>query len=249
MTSGIKAILLVTILCIPLTLSADESRITSPTDGIKLDVPLGTWIYGVWLGKNRVGTANTTTSFAEGMYTSTVEMTVKLDATIVTTTEITKETITYNPVSYFCSTTVILKDKVTRELVTVDFQKDIAHLKRGDETKTITLNDNFIISGNKFTAELLKSKFLKNTELKAFVYDPSFDEDALISVSEKVIGKEMVNLPKEKIELTHLVETLGPVKSIQNYVDAQGTVYKTSISMLNSTIDLILESRGVEKKK
>jgi hypothetical protein len=249
MTSGIKAFALLLLLCLPLTLSAVEPANSPAPDIIKLDVPLGTWIYGVWLDGKRIGTATATTSFAQELYTSTLDMTVRTNETIVTTSEITKETITYNPVSYFCSTTVILKDKVNRELITAEFQKETILLKRGNDAKTVTLKGDFVISGNKFTAKLLKSKFPVNTEMNAFAYDPTLDEDTLVSISEKVLGKEMVTLPKGKMELFHLVESFGPVKSIHSYIDAEGTTHKTTISMLNSTLELLLESRGVGKKK
>ncbi|HEY1405596.1 MAG TPA: hypothetical protein VF857_03215 [Spirochaetota bacterium] len=215
---------------------------------VKPELSLGTWQYGVYLGKNRVGIAYVTLAFEGGLYVSKLEMTLRMGDPIVTTKEVTKETITFNPVSFSSSNVVVLKDNVSRDLVTAEFVKNVVKLKHGKEEKTVSLNGDFVVSGNALTSALIRNKFAKGFEAKSMVYDPTIDEDTTVPVSEKVIGKETVDLPSGKMELIHTVQAIGPVRSINNWVDQQGTSYKTSIEMLNSTIDLYLEQKSGDKK-
>lgn len=205
-------------------------------------VPLGTWNYGVFIGKTRVGTASSNIEFKNNQYISTMDMTMKVGDAIVTTREMTKETESFAPVSYFSSTSSILKNAVTRDLINAEFTGGKITLKRAGETKELEFKESFCISGNILLAGLLKGKLAKDLEVKGRTYSPSFDEESLISISEKVAGKESVAMPSGKMDLVHTVQTLGPIRSIHNYMDAKGTVHKTSITMMNMTLDLILES-------
>jgi hypothetical protein len=212
------------------------------SQSVQSNVPLGTWNYGVFIGKNRIGTSSSAITFAADQYVSTMDMTIRVSDAIVTTREVTKETSSFTPVSYFSSTTSILKDAVTRDLINADITDGKVTLKRAGETKEYEFKEPFIISGNILLAGLLKGKLAKDLEIKGRTYSPAFDEESLISVSEKVIGRESVALPSGKKDLIHTIQSLGPIRNIHNYMDSKGTVYKTSISMLNMTLDLILES-------
>jgi hypothetical protein len=205
-------------------------------------VPLGTWNYGVFVGKNRIGSAASVVSFSSGQYVSTMDMTIKIAEAIVMTSETAKESQTFAPISYSSSTSSVLKDTVTRDIISAEFSGGKITLKRAGETKQYEFKEPFVISGNILIAGLLKGKLANNLEMKGMTYSPGYEEESLIPVSEKVIGKESVTLPSGKKDLIHTVQTMGPIRNIHNYMDSKGNVYKTSISMLNMTLDLILES-------
>jgi len=216
---------------------------------IKSDLTLGTWQYGVYLGKSKVGNAYITLVFEEGLYVSKLEMTLRFGDPIITTKEVTKEKPDFTPVSFSSSNVVVLKDNVTRDLVTAEIDGKNISLKHGKETRTVVIDGRFVVSGNILTHALIKKGFPSGHEEKAMVYDPTIDEDAAVPVSEKVIGKETVDLPRGKMKLFHTVQSIGPMRSINNWVDAEGTTYKTTIEMMNSQIDMYLENKIPAKSK
>jgi hypothetical protein len=210
-------------------------------------LPLGIWKYGIYIGKNRVGTTISEIKNSSGQIISILDMTIKVSEAIITTRELTKETDQYVPVSYFSSTTAILNDKVTRDIISADFNGEKIKLTHEKKEKELTIKDKYYISGNYMLVSLLNSKLVKGATVKAMTYSPSYDEDELIAVSETVLGRETVQLPSGNRELFHTQQTIGPIKSINNYMDADGTVYKTTFSMLNMQLDLILESHEALK--
>jgi hypothetical protein len=212
------------------------------------ELPLGTWQYGVFMGKNRIGSAYITLKFEKGFYESTFEMTLRMSDPIVTTKETTRETRNFFPVSFSSSNVVVLKDRVTRDLVSATFLRNTVKLKRSGEEREVTIEGDFHVSGNFLTAQLLRAKYAAGFEAKGLIYDPTIEEEKAVPVAEKVIGKEIVVLPSGKCELIHTIQTIGPVRNIHNYSDGSGVSYKTTIAMLNTEIDLVLERKPGEKK-
>ncbi|HNX57761.1 MAG TPA: hypothetical protein PKK43_01585 [Spirochaetota bacterium] len=216
----------------------------------KMVLPLGTWQYGVYIGKDKIGNAFVTLAVEDGLYVSKLEMTIRFGDPIVTTREVTKEKLDFTPVSFSSSNVVVLKDNVTRDLVSAEINGKNISLKRGkDAAKTVTIEGPFVVSGNILTCALVNKKFAVGVEEKAMVYDPTIDEDAVVPVSEKVLGKETVDLPSGRRSLFHTVQSIGPLRSINNWVDEKGVSYKTTIDMLNSKIDMYLENKLPPKSK
>jgi hypothetical protein len=212
-------------------------------------LPLGIWKYGVFIGKNRIGTATSEIKNASGQIISILDMTIKVSEAIITTRELTKETDQFAPVSYFSSTTAVLNDRVTRDIISAEFNGEKVKLTHEKKEKELTFKDKYYISGNFMLVTLLNGKLVKGSTVKTLTYSPSYEEDELITISETVIGKETVQLPSGSRELFHTQQSIGPIKSIHNYMDTDGTVYKTTVSMLNMQLDLILESKEAPKAR
>jgi hypothetical protein len=215
---------------------------------VKSEITPGNWLYGVYLGKTRIGSANVVIRIDEDIIVSTLEMTLTMGETIITTKEVSKENTDFTPISFWSSNVMVLKDKLSREIVSAICNKGVVTLKHGDEERTVTIKGNFVVSGNKLSAILSKAKYAKGFEAKTMLYDPTIDEDVAVLVSDKVIGKEVVDLPGGKMELIHTVQAIGPLRNIHNYVTPDGTAYKTTIPMLNTSVDMILEQKPTEKK-
>jgi hypothetical protein len=213
----------------------------------KSEITPGNWLYGVYLGKTKIGSANVVIRIDEGIIVTTTEMSLNMGEVLVTTKEISKENIDYTPVSFWSSNVMVLKDKLTREIVSATFNKGVVTLTRGKDERIINIEGSFVVSGNKLTSILSKAKYAKDFEAKVKLYDPTIDEDSTVTITDKVIGKEMVDLPGGKMELIHTVQAIGPLRNIHNYVNADGTAYKMTIPMLNTSIDMILERKPADK--
>ena len=76
------------------------------------------------------------------------------------------------------------------------------------------------------------------------------DEEKPLEMTEKVIGTELIDLSTGgKAKLLHTVQTFGPLKNIHNYFDERNFAVRTTMTMLNQTIDLLLEGYDLPKGK
>lgn len=236
-------------LCLmPFFLSA-PARSADKADAVQ--IPLGSWHYGIYLVGKRIGTADTSTVFENGNYQSGTSMAIEKNnkEQIFLVREAAVETADFAPVSYSYSTTIVSGSRISRMTLGASFNNGTVTLKDADGERTVKLDGAFSISANIYSLKLLCAGLKPGTEIKGKIYDPTTDEETLLDMSEKVVGTETVTLPSGKINLIHTVMTVGAVRNIHNYMDARGVVYKTSLSMMNQNIDLLLESSSPAKAK
>jgi hypothetical protein len=215
------------------------------------ELPLGSWRYGVFAGKLRMGTANVSLTFDDGVYVSTSNMTMQRDngALVCVMSETEKENASFSPISYFSSTTIITESKESRALVRASFKDGVVEIDDGEEKRSFRINGAFQITPNRLSVLMMRDGLKTGAVFKGMVYDPTIDEEKALEMTEKVIGPELVDLPTGKASLTHTVQSYGPLKNIHTWIDARGFTVRTSISILNQTIDLVLESYDAPKAK
>ena len=251
MRNTAEKIFLLALVCLfaPFALSAADAKKTAAP---KPELSLGTWHYGVFLGKVRLGTAHVSLSFENGQYLSSSNMTMQRGdgAVVCVMNEIEKEKADFTPVSYFSSTTIISGTKESRALINATFADGVVTIKDAEGEHTVTVKGKFYITPNVLAVKMEKEGLKPGALYKVMVYDPTVDEEKAVEMTEKVIGPEVVDLPSGgKSKLVHTVQTLGPLKNIHNYLDERKIPVRTSMTMLNQTIDLMLEGYDAPKGK
>jgi hypothetical protein len=231
-------------------LSAEEGKKTSLNEvASKSLLPLGTWHYGIYAGTIRLGTAHSSLSFEKGRYISVNDMVMQRDngALVCIMKENYVETDSFVPVSYFSLTTIISGDKESHSRVSASFSKGTVALKDDSGERSYAIEGDFYITPNVIAVRMDREGMKSGSEYTVRIYDPSVDEEKALEMKEKIIGSELVALPKGKAQLIHTVQSYGPLKNINNYLDDQKTVVRTTLSMLNMTIDLVLEGYDTPK--
>ena len=214
-------------------------------------LPLGTWHYGVFMGKTRMGTAHVGLEFDGREYLSTSNMTMQRGngEVVCVMSESERETASFAPLSYSSSTIIISGSKESRALLKISFSGNDVTIDDGQEKRTVKVEGAFRITPNELSSKMTKEGLKPGSVHKAFIYDPSVDEDKPVEMTETVIGPETVELPTGKAVLTHTVQSFGPLKNIHNYIDARGFTVRTTMIILNQTIDLVLEAYDLPKGK
>lgn len=207
----------------------------------KVELPFGKYQYIVKANNTKIGSAFITIKKEKKQILTSAELSIQINNVVTITQEFLRETENLDPVKYVSITKVIAGNQVQREKVSVDFKGKQAIISSGSYKRKVNLKGKFVLGTNYFIKSLLKQKMKTNASAKKYVYDPSIEEDEVIPVLEKVLGKKTVEINNKKVELFHTVQNYGNIKNIQNYYDSKGLVYKSVINMLNTTIEMTLE--------
>ena len=214
-TAKLAALLCAISLFLPAAAGA-ESHVRKP--GVQPALPLGTWHYGVFVGKTRLGTADVSLSFDGAVYVSSSVMTMQRDngAVVCVMSETEKETAGFAPVSYSSSTIIISGSKESRALLKATFRNGEADIDDGQEKRTIKIEGPFHITPNVLAAKMTREGLKPGNVSRAMIYDPTVDEEKPVEMTDTVVGQELVELPSGKARLTHTSQTFGPLKNIHN---------------------------------
>ena len=227
-----KKIILVSLLII-LSASACRSRISS--------LPTGTWKYRLLVNGAPIGSAVATNSLADGNYVSTVEM--EMDAGYVknSTRQVVTETADFKPVKLEVYNKTVQNGQSSELKTVARFNGTRVDLDTGDAKSVITIRRPFILEGNYFMHELIKSGFKTGTVVRHHVYEPSVDTEEPVLMIIKVIGKEDVLINGSTKSLIHLGYAIENMKNMDAYVDGDGITHKMIIMMLNNRLEMILK--------
>lgn len=240
-SSRIKILFLCGVFLFSLPLLSKETQDAPQKEVTQIKIPTGNWQYSVFIKGQRIGSAYTSTKIENGIIISTVEMVLKMGESVLTTKDIIKETTQFEPISKWHNQTVVLADKVTRTICEAVFDKNKVTVTHNKNVKEVTIDGKFYLSDVHFLAEAIKNKFEEDFTLEDLIYEPTIDDEKPIKITERITGKESVDISGKQMNLIHSVISMGPVKNIHNYIDSNGIVYKTSISVGDMTMDIILE--------
>lgn len=204
-------------------------------------IATGTWKYRLLVNGADIGNAVVTNTVSNNRYVSTMEMEMNAGYMQNTVRQVSVETLDFRPVSLEIHSKILQEGK-THEVTTIaKFNGSAVELDTGEAKSTITINRPFILEGNYFMNELIKSGFKEGTVVKNHIYEPSVDTEEPVLMMVKVIGTESVEIRGRNVDLIHLGTSIENLKNIDSYIDKKGITHKSVITMLNNRIELILD--------
>ncbi len=202
-------------------------------------IPMGRWEYRLLINNVTVGSAVISSSQTEKHYISETEMKMKVGKITNVSHQVVTETKEYRPVKLEINNSVNFND-TSQKIVTTAFFRDrtIELVSMGSKSK-ISVKEPFVIDGNYFMSKLIKNSFRKGYTVSSRIYEPSMEPDETIGVTVRVLGIEKVKTGEESIELIHIVQSIDNFKSVDIYLNFDGTMEKAVIRMLNNRIELV----------
>lgn len=221
-----------TVLCLILLLSC---RSTPES------VPEGTWKYDLIVNGVKAGSAVTVIDEKENLYITRNEMYLKIGTMENKTVQTVTETRDFKPVSLEIHNTI--KDSssgLNHEMSkTAVFEGNRVTLKSDGFESVIDITGPFILDGNYFFKELVKSGFKKGTRIEARIYEPSVEIDNTILVIVDVAGREKIEVGSVEMDLIHVKQRVEQLKIVDIYLNDEGVMEKSVIKMLNNIFELI----------
>lgn len=205
------------------------------------EIPTGTWKYRLLVNGAAIGKAVVTNAIVSNRYVSTTEM--EMDAGYVTnrSRQIITETLDFKPVKLELYNKTIQNGQESEVKTIAVFTGNKVELDTGEGKSTMTITKPFILEGNYFMKELIKSEFKTGTIIRNYIYEPSVDTEEPVLVLVKVLGRVDVAIKGKSRSLIHLGFSIENLKNIDSYIDDDGITQKTIITMLNNRLELVLE--------
>ncbi len=184
-------------------------------------VPEGTWKYDLYVNGVKAGSAITVIEEKENLYITRNEMYLKMGTMENKTIQTVTETRDFKPVSLEILNTMEdtssgLKQEINK---TANFDGNIVTLESNGYKSEIKLNEPFILDGNFFFKELVKSGFKRGTKIEAQIYEPSVEIDNTILVIVDVAGREKVKTDSGEKELIHVRQRVEQLKIVDMYLN------------------------------
>jgi len=205
------------------------------------DVRGGSWEYDVLVNGILVGKSTISSTITNGQHVHQSDMTMTIGQVSTTTKQKVTETEKYTPVKFEISVVTIYgTNKTTMEtMATFDGKK--VTLKTGESVQTFTITRPFVLDGNYFYSELVKNKFVKDSEASAYLYHPSIEAREPFKVTVKVLGKETVLIRDKQKNLIHVAFFMETIKQADYYLNDDGAAERIEQRFMNNTVELILK--------
>jgi len=204
-------------------------------------IPEGAWVYDLIVNGVKAGSAAVVLDETGEFYITRNEMSLKMGTMENKTLQIVTETKDFKPVKLEIYNTI--KDSasgVNQEISKiVTFEGNNVKLKSGDYESVINIPHPFILDGNFFFKELMKSGFKKGTRIEAQIYEPSVEMDSTILVVVDVAGRENVKIGSREMNLIHVKQRVEQLKIVDMYLNDEGVMEKAVIKMLNNVFELV----------
>ncbi len=204
-------------------------------------IPEGAWTYDLIVNGIKAGTAFVIIDETDDLYITKNEMSLKMGTMENTTLQIVTETKDFKPVKLETYNTIKdsssgISQKVSRIAL---FEGNNIKLKSDGYETVINMESPFILDGNFFFKELMKSGFKKGTRIEAQIYEPSVEMDSTILVIVDVAGREKVKIGSEELDLIHVKQRVEQLKIVDMYLNDEGVMEKAVIKMLNNVFELV----------
>ena len=175
-----------------------------------------------------------------GNFISSSEYNIKFGNVTTITKDTVIETGDFKPVKLINYSKITAQGKTQETNIVSLFNGRNVEVTFGDKKSSYTLNRDFIIDGNYYMSQVLKSKFKPGFEAVNYVYNPAVELDTPIKAVTKVVGYETVSINGSDIKLIHLVQSIENIKdNIDLFIDENCVLHKGIIHMLNMKIELI----------
>lgn len=204
-------------------------------------VPTGKWSYKIFLNGLEVGNAFISNDISDGKYVSVTEYKMKLQGMDAYLKDSATETLDFKPIKTESYTKFNDGKKNHESKMTSTFKGNEVTTTMDKNKTTFKIEKDFILEGsNYFLAKLIESKFKKDNEITAYVFNPAVELNKPILVKTKNVGKEDVEIYGKNISLVHLTQSIENINNnVDLFIDKDGIVIKGIISLLNMKIELI----------
>jgi hypothetical protein len=204
-------------------------------------IPEGTWNYDLLVNGVRAGRAVVSNRSSGDNFIIKSEMYLNIGTIENKSVQIVTETKNFKPVKLEVFNTVTdTSGNSTQEInKTVLFNGEDVTLKTGDYESRFKIKDPFVLDGNYFFNELLKSKFKTGVMIKANIYEPSVEIDTPILVIVEAKGMETVQVRNKPMKLFHIKQRVEKLKSMDIYMNDKGITEKIVLKMLNNVFELV----------
>jgi hypothetical protein len=209
--------------------------------GVPDSIPTGSWNYALLINGVRAGGAVISNHREGETYVIASELNMNIAGMQNVSRQVVTETTAFTPVKIETSNRIKIPAGWKDIQTTALFRGKNVEIRSGGRKTVITLQGEFVLDGNYFTARLIEGGFRDGLEIKGAIYDPSIELDALVPVTTRVVGRELVDVGGVKRRLLHVSQSIDVVKSADSYLDEKGVMVKAVVQMMNLTVELILE--------
>lgn len=204
-------------------------------------IPEGAWTYDLIVNGIKAGSALFVIDETDDLYITKNEMFLKMGTIENKTVQIVTETKDFKPVKL--ETYNSIKDSASGINQNVNkiavFEGNNIKLSSDGYETVIKIESPFILDGNFFYKELMKSGFKKGTRIEAQIYEPSVEMDSTILVVADVAGREKVKVGSKEMNLIHVKQRVEQLKIVDIYLNDEGVMEKAVIKMLNNVFELV----------
>lgn len=204
-------------------------------------IPEGAWTYDLIVNGVKAGSAFLKIDETDDLYITKNEMSLKMGTMENKTLQIVTETKDFKPVKLETYNTI--KDSasgINQEVSKIAiFDGNKVKLKSDGYETVFSIESPFILDGNFFFKELMKSGFKKGTRIEAQIYEPSVEIDTTILVVVDVAGREKVKIGSQEMNLIHVKQRVEQLKIVDIYLNDEGVMEKAVIKMLNNVFELV----------
>jgi len=204
-------------------------------------IPSGSWNYDLIVNGVKAGTASVSNEKAGDTYILKSEMALSVGSIENRSMQVIKETTDFKPLSLEMLNTVKDNSSGKTQVInkTATFNGNEVSLTSGDYKSTFKIEEPFILDGNYFFSELLKTSFKKGTKVKANIYEPTVELEDPILVVVEVMGYEKIDINGKTKKLMHIKHKVEKLKSLDVYINDNGITEKVVIKMLNNVFELV----------
>jgi len=219
-----------------LFIAANIMTCTSANTPVPKSIPEGTWNYDLIVNSVKAGKATFSNTVSDNNYVVKTELYLSVGPIENKSLSIVTETKDFKPVKLEEYNTVTdrstgnvqeIKKSAIFEGVNITFQS-------GDKKSKFKIDEDFILNGNYFISELIKSQFVQDTIVQAHMYEPLVEIDSTILAIAEVKGYSSVKVGEKSMKLLHLKLRIENLKSIDMYLNEHGVTEKMIINMLNN---------------
>ena len=204
-------------------------------------IPTGSWKYALLINGVRAGNAVISNRREGETYVIASELNINLAGMQNVSKQVITETTSFTPVKIETSNRIKIPTGWRDIETTALFRGPSVEIRSGGRKTVVTLKGDFVLDGNYFTAKLIEGRFREGLEIKGAIYDPSIELDALVPVTTRVVGRELVDVAGTKRSLLHVSQSIDVIKSADSYLDERGVMVKAVVQMMNLSIELVLE--------
>ncbi len=201
----------------------------------------GEWKYKIFINGNHAGTSIVKISQNDNNYIHELEMetiTGNLKNTVKRTLVETKD---YKPVSLEILNKIISSNDIQEIKTAVTAKNDGVEVNFENKKSFIPIETPFMFDGLYSTAELKKMRFKKGGLIRSRIYDPQIDIESSVILNTAVSEKKKFTFRGKEIELCQVLQYINSHKTIELHMDPNGTIYKSRTTMLNYTMEMLLE--------
>lgn len=204
-------------------------------------IPVGSWDYVLLVNGVRAGSALISNRREGETYVITSELDIDIAGMRNVSRQVVTETADFTPIRLETINRIHGPEGWKDIRTTALFRGAEVEIRSGGRATRISLSGNYVLDGNYFAAKLIQGGFREGLEIKAAIYDPSIELDALVPVTTRVVGRETVEVAGKKRRLLHISQSIDVIKSADSYLDENGVMVKAVMRMMNLTIELVLK--------